>query len=241
MLKAWLICLAFCAPFLAGGIYAAMVGLPPILNDYAVRNDAREVPGSFVTNAVYRTHNGFTSFRATLVVDGDRLPQEISFIDFSGDQYATHVVASPAKPGYFTTDLALRELANRAVLGFGAVAVCFLIAGAWIVLAIKSGARMKIFAAYSGRRMEPVAMRILGREVRGGKLWWQLRQTNQRSNAYVTHRDKLYFILADGEHVLGVRPAGSDGLAYPVDAALAMLNLSESERREVLPYAARKA
>ncbi|HEY4253335.1 MAG TPA: hypothetical protein VGM87_19155 [Roseomonas sp.] len=232
--RGWLLMLLGLAA--AGGIFAwiGIALLPGIVSDYGIRDTARPLVSARVEpGGRCRSHYGLLH-DCTVTLSGRvdaksppvRLENSILFFDFHVGDWSVQAMGDPAQPKWLTTDIALDHIWNRVVTLVLFAGLGLLIPFGLVRFTIRQNRERARVAAISGQVLEPVALRVAGRDntsttvtdAEGHSYRWQL-----------PGRTRLLVDPRQAGTVLGVRPAAG-GEAYPIDEKLRVIDLTAQER-----------
>lgn len=154
------------------------------------------------------------------------------FVGIPMEEFSPRVMADPRQPVLLSTDLGIDRFYNRAitlVVLWGAM-----LAGAVISarLAWRSVHVYNAALASSGQVLVPVVLQLVGMEQGRLRASWTLRDEAGRDAEWRVPAAARPFILGFGNAVLGAAGPASDA-AFPLDAGLLWLDLSEEERAAI--------
>jgi hypothetical protein len=221
---------------LAGCVMIVTTPIPDLLQDWAIRDTARQMPQARVEDGRCKTRLVLVDCEAILVLPQGRgqpirQPSNLYFVDLHFGGYTTSVMGDPARSPHLTTNLALEKFWNRVITL--ALSIPFFGAIAWYMVASlfkQLRERRHILGALDRRVLRPVALKLGSR---GQKTW---HVSNLDPNGVPIWREwkvssRIHPITLDSrqELILGVT-AGDGIVAMPLDSNLTWIGLSEPER-----------
>jgi hypothetical protein len=224
------------AVFCIGILIASLVWVwPPLQSDWQVRDAARPVRGGDVSG---RCHSKliFHICDITLRAGTPRAPVKrdvtYMFVDLHIGDYTLTVMADPDHPDLLTSDLGLDTLINRGLSLFGAW--IFMAAGIYLAgrSAWQSSRMRNAVMASSGQVLVGVPLTLLGLTKSRRTATWNVRDPSGATTSWTMPAAAQPFMLGGGNAVLGI--AGPDnGAAFPLDAQLTWIELTEAERAAI--------
>jgi hypothetical protein len=235
-LGAWLGALG--GMLLFGG-FLVMVALdvgPAIRDDFAIAAQAKPVAGARITEGRCRSKVYLLqSCDLTIAWRGKdgMVTRELSylFVEPHMGGWSAQPMADPARPDLITTDLGLERLWNRAATAVGAVVVAIALIVGLLAAARAAQSRGRSLKALSGQELRAVPVQFAGW---GEGPSWRVRDESGAVFEWpVKKSDKPFVLDAERGLVLALR-APQGGPAFPLDAALRLVDLRPEERAAVL-------
>ena len=230
--------LAVMSTVLFGG-FLALTGaqvLPAIRDDLAIRDAARPAPQVRVSGGQCRSRLAlFQDCEVTLSwrgKDGTGSRKiHYMFVEPHMGSWTVIPMMDPSRPELVSTDLGVERLTNRIATAIGAVIFALALIGGGILAGMKAQRKSGAVKALSGRVLQPTAATMLASS---DALNWHVRDADGGVHEWPVKKKDRPFMLDDERGLVLALRDPSGGPAFPLDAALRLVDLTAEERQRIL-------